>query len=383
MKFNAKFYTMLLIILIGLNISSSNVMHTKKLHNIIEKAKIKTKLSSLEIAQTMFQRLYENVNSSKIDKISYFIMGIMANWFPNLRKIYFSSKNISMFFKPCESQIKTAWEMAHGTSKETNPSKIPDHFRKQNYIQTSIKKERNIIYEFQKVDYQTNFKNNKDICIKTKNLIHKIWKNALYTKFSSQSERKAFENSSSREKASKYCSLPMNIQFTNSRKLIIKEFETIENFKANCMKIREFQDCVEYTPDNQGIWYLLKYSIKFIKLIINCGECFINNLINGGGDPVNNIKRDDKIANLSKAALGNWNNVKAKFQELSHILMNKPNFNVAGNIRIKWLINKVNFQIQTMPMNFVFNVPYNIGFSIGQAIKIIKALSIYSKKNKK
>ena len=175
MKFNTKqIFTVLLILLIGLNSISSTSLAIKSLRNRRRtntkalskrnKNKTKTKDDSLDGAKTILHKLDETVKTPT--QIAFFAMGIISTWFPKMDDIYNTIKDIKKFFQPCYDFIESSWAMIQGHLKEK---------AKKAELDKKLAEEENKIDEFETKDDQTSDEKKKQICTETKEKIHKIW----------------------------------------------------------------------------------------------------------------------------------------------------------------------------------------------------------------
>ena len=136
MKFNTKENLSILFITLILlsNVSATSLTiksHTSNSRRAysISHSKINTKAGDegVEKSDKIITKIGEVFTT--VQHISFFAMGFLSVWLPNVEKIYLKVKKIQSFFEPCAEFLSTLWTITQGEEtheSKTSKKKSPD-----------------------------------------------------------------------------------------------------------------------------------------------------------------------------------------------------------------------------------------------------------------
>ena len=378
MKLTKKKFSIILILLIGLNSITSTSLSIKSNKKSLSKRN-RVKLSSKEASDFLLKKLKEQVTDPL--NISYFVMGILSEWFPGVDKLHQEVKKIHKFFSSCEDFIKEAWAILHGKSISKNPAKKKEEEKE---INENKEKKKKVKEQISKIEFddKTQEQRKQEFCKNTKAALEKVWKIAVDELFKTKSsnEKKSKLLGANDEKPKQFCDFPL--YSASALKEINDQFENKENFTEICIEFRENNDCSKFKPDNEGAWNFIKKTLKYGIFVKNGATCIVNLLKKGGKDDAKGIPENQEISKLANDALGAWSSIKAAFKEFGAFVAHILSFGVWGVLRAAYNLLKLGANIFKLAANVVTDFPYHIGKLVGTVIKIVKALLMGRRRRK-
>ncbi len=373
------------------NISSTSLTiksHTSRIreHSIspVSAPTINTNTGEIEVekAKTIITKIDEVF--TKVEHISFFIMGFLSVWIPNVEKIYLKIRGIEKFFKPCTKFLSTLWTIIHGKklSEETDESKTSNE-----NLQNLEKAKEELLQDQQKInrgeekldelsrkDDETKPKNIKNTCIDTKDLLQKIYVKCMDKLFENKhNEKMATIRGSDSINAEDYCNYALLPACERAHKSIVKHFETKENYLEICLNFRNTGDCENFHPNNKGAWYFIKKTLKYGLFVKQGSKCVYNLLLKGGKDDDSQTPANEEVKSISESTFDTWQAVKLLMKGFGSLFLHIISFGIWGTLIGVWNILKLALAIRKLVLDFIHDLPFNIGKLVGFGFKVIKS----------
>ena len=398
MKFNRKENLSILFITLILlsNVSATSLTiksHTSNSRRAysISHSKINTKAGDegVEKSDKIITKIGEVFTT--VQHISFFAMGFLSVWLPNVEKIYLKVKKIQSFFEPCAEFLSTLWTITQGKklSEETHESKtskkkLPDLEKAEAELkedQKTISKKVKKLDKSSKKDEKTKPKEKKKRCSETIDKLENIYAKCNEKKFEKPKQNRLIRKSRSKP-AEEYCEFALSEECTEAQKLIIEDFDTKENYREICVHFIKTRDCGNYQPNNKGAWYFIKETLKYGLFVKHGAECVKNLLLKGGKDDDSQTPDEKEVKSIAKSTFDSWEITKLVLKEVGSLILHIISFGIWGTLKAVWNIIKLGLAIHKLVVDFIEDLPFNIGKLVGLSFKVMKSFFLGRKRRR-
>jgi hypothetical protein len=388
MKFNRKENLSILFITLILlsNVSATSLTiksHTSNSRRAysISHSKINTKAGDegVEKSDKIITKIREVFTT--VQHISFFAMGFLSVWIPNVKEIYEKVKKIQSFFEPCAEFLSTLWTITQGEEtheSKTSKKKSPDLEE----AEKDLKEDQKTISETKsKLDKaekeKTTPEKKKKRCSEMKVLLQNIYKECNNEKYSYKNEdvRENYIRFSHREPAEDYCKFALSIECTKAQKSIIKHFETKENYLEICINFKNTGDCGNFQPNNKGAWYFIKETLKYGLFVKQGLKCVLPNLLQKGKDDHSLTRAELEVKSIAESTFNYWGLAEFLLKGVGFFILHVLTLGMSGTLKAVWYILKLGSAIYKLVDDFIEeDLPFRIGELVGLGSKIIKSL---------
>ena len=214
------------------------------------------------------------------------------------------------------------------------------------------------------------------------NEINKAIDKKYHEKPNGENEKALFLSLTYNMKAEKYCNIALTPVTEGTHENIKSTFASNKDYLKLCIMLRNTPDCNNFHIETKGVWSIIKESVNYGLMIMDCYDCISNLLKIGGKDSATETPENTKVKNLSERIFGAWNLTSMFLSQIGHTALHILTFGIWGTIRSIYYVTELALELISFYEDVQDDLTFNLGKLMGQSAYILKTL-IFGKKRRK